>query len=517
MKKLLLGISTFLTFNFCFAQFGMDVIVQGSPSIDQRNVVANTSYNGWIYAAFTTIDTTNNAGGITIVKSTNKGASWNVLDAYSVPGIRYEDVDIEVTGTDTNDLRLFVVGLRHDIVAGTYNAFIDRYNALSGVFNNQAFNYNAGTAKIYDLDLASDYKFPAANTIPYGIGLILTRFTPVADSVLFFCSLDAGSSFSVKQVVGTTGSYFGKVSLSYGKSASGSNGRYFAAWERKNSPSARNANIYTSRSVSTVDGSWITPINLDSISVTMIGLCRNPRIATLQNIIDSDSGGVTALVLVDRDYNGDASDYDLLGFYNKRAHFTNFWYRLDVHNTSDNDMQSDVIYDADSNVFHATYFDSTNFRMPYLTNDMNLTAPNTWNVVTNFYNDTTVATNPYPRLTHNSVESGIAAVWTRNVGGNGVAMFDANYTVVFVGIDQNNHLTIDLSAFPNPTSDFLNIRLIGIEKGSIELLNMNGQVILSQNLNENNSMISMQHLVNGTYLLKFSSDGKSVTKKIIKN
>lgn len=516
---LLLSLVPTILFSQTVEGFGTDVIIQSAATIDQREPAITAAFNGWLYSAFTTVDSVNNSGGITIRKSTDKGITWQTIDSYTVTDVRYEDVEVEVAGTDTNNLTLFLFGINHGIGAGTYVAFLDRYNATTGIFIGSSFNYSSGINAIYDLDIATDYQFPAVGASPYSVGLIISRYSPSLDSIVFYSSVNGGANFTYRTGVATTGAYFGKVSLSYGRSSSASNGRYFAAWERKSTSTARNGNIYTSRSTSTVDGPWVTPINLDSVSSTMIGLCRNPRIAVQANDIDNDSNSTTAIVLVDRDYNGNATDYDLLGFYNKRAHYTNFWYRLDVLNTSENDIQPDIIYEADSNKFHATYYDSTNFQLRYVKQEMNLTNPSTWTVTDVQYNDAAPGTNPFPRITYSKLDSGVAAVWTmKGVGTKGVSMFDAKYRITLTaGVDENGEPSFDITSYPNPTTDYVNINLEGLENVRGLLLNNNGQVIETFNNVTDNYSISLFGFASGIYYLQFEHNGKTLTQKIIKN
>lgn len=519
MKKLLLILGILL---FCevsnFGQFGTDVIIGNTPAINQRQVEITSAFNGWLYAAYTTLDSAADQGGVVIKRSIDRGVTWQTIDSYIVTGIRYEDVDILVAGTDTNNLMLYVAGINHNMGVNTYVAYVDKYNATGLNFINAIYNKGTGTRQIYEVELASDYQFPAVGASPYSLAILVSEYSSSYDSLTVDVSVDGGNTFGFHEVVATTGGYFKKASLAYGRSVSGSNGRYFAVWEQRSSASARNGHIYTSRNQSTVDGPWITPICLDSISATMINLCRNPRIATSYGNTDNDSGSVTAVIMVERDYTGDGSDYDLLGFANERAHFTNFWYRFDVVNSGEKDMQADVIFDVDSNKFRATYFDSTNFKLTYINNDWNLADANAWTTSASQYNDIAPGTNPYPRLAYNPSEKGTTAVWTRKgTGTNGVALFDASYTAVYVGLDSNNEPVLHISAYPNPTSNYLYVQLDGIEQANLLLIDNNGQVIETYNAITNNQMISLETLPNGIYFLQFTQNGKSVTKKIIKN
>lgn len=514
MKKLVLILSLCTT--TMFGQFLNDVIINNAPTIDQSNVEVATAFNGWIYTAHQTVDAATNAGGITIKMSKDRGETWTVIDSYMPIGLRYPAHDIVVTGTDTNNLKLFLVGVREEVSSGNYIIFIDEYNARTGNFITSNFNENRGTNKVYSVSIDSDYLFPAVSTSPYSLGVLFSAYTSSRDSIIYIASLDAGATWGVRQQVATTGFYFGKVSIAYGKSASGSNGRYFGAWEQKSSASAVNSNIYTSRNTSQVDGVWNMPENIDSISSAAAGLCSNPRIAVSYGNTDNDSSSCTAIVLVDRDYGAAGNDHDVIGFYNKRAHFTDNWFRLDVENTSTNDMFPDIAFDYEANRFFCTYYDSTNKKQSLRYNDWQLTNTDTWTFNTARYNDdtTNVMVKSFPRISYNANTDGVDVAWTKKIGsGNGVCLFDASYRGIYIGIDEEKP-TISINAYPNPTTDFVNLYaadLINYTNLSIELVDMQGRIIHQQSLpNAELHQINVSSFTNGLYLYRLKSNNELI-------
>lgn len=504
--------------------FDNDIIITAGDTMNQRNVVIASAFNGWLYSAYTITNSANTRGGIVIKYSKDNGFTWKLMDWYFVPGALYDDVEIEVCGTDTNNLNVFVAGVRRFLAGPDYVAFIDNYDGRNGTFLGARFNRGTGTRRIYDLSLASDYEFPGVSTSPYSVGLLVSEYTPSQDSLLFFGSMDGGQTFTVKAVVATTGGYFRKHSLSYGRSTSGSNGRYFAAWEQRSSSTARVGHIYTSRSQSQVNSTtWINPICLDSISNTMINLCRDPRIATQYNDADNDSGSLTAVVLVARDYNGDASDYDLLGFFNKRAHFTPYWYRLDVLNTGENDMQPDIVYSTQQSTFYASYMDSTHHKLTYISNTMNLATPNNWQFISYRYNDdTTVTRNAYPRLAYNPAGPGTAAVWVdEGPGGFGIAKYDADYLGVYVGTPEEDPITFSVNAYPNPTSDVLNLSIQLQETAQVQctIMDLSGRLVyqstpVEQYAGTSVYPINVSGLASGQYIIRLNVGGEEYSQKM---
>lgn len=500
-----------------FGQFGPDVTIQ-TDTADQRRVEIATAFNGWMYAAYATEDVATDKGGITITKSTDGGYTWTVMDSYFPTGVRYPAHDIIVTGTDTNSLKVTLAGVNYNVGTSNYTIFIDNYNATSGVFTGATYSLPKGTNKVYDVELASDYNYPAVGASPYSISMLYSSYSPSFDSIVSVTSLDAGQTYTNRQTVATTGSYFRNISLDYGRSNSGSNGRYFAAWERLSASNARNGNIYTSRNTSQVTGGWNIPVNLDSLSSTMIGLCRNPRIAVSRSVLDNDSASLTAVVLVDRDYNADGSDYDLLGFHNRRAHFTDFWYRLDVNNSGENDMTPDLVFDDSNNVFHAVYLDSTNLDLRYVTNEWNLVNPSDWTTVSNGMNDNSAATAlPYPKITYRRMADEVGLAWIEEgAGSDGIAKFDVESFMYASTEDQVKELNAFL--YPNPVKTTLHIELEGeATTSTITVTDLNGRQVRKMELDGQTLLsLNVDDLSTGTYLLRIENTNGFASAMFVK-
>ncbi|HEU4717312.1 MAG TPA: T9SS type A sorting domain-containing protein [Bacteroidia bacterium] len=502
-------------------QYGNDIIIQNAPAIDQRRVRISVAFNGWVYAAYSTYDSAGVAGGITIRSSRDNGMTWTTVDSYSPQNIVYPAFDIVVCGTDTNNLTLYLAGVNHNTTSGNYVLFVDRYNATTGSFIGSNYNLQNGTRRIYDVALASDYRFPAVGASPYSVGLLYSAYSSSVDSMVFLGSVDGGGTWSVRQSVMTTGYYFRNVSLAYGRSASASNGRYFGAWEMLTSSGDRTGHIYTSRSTSTVNDAWIPPVNLDSISSSMINLCCNPEIAVQFNGTDNDSSSVTAVVLCQRDFYGNGTDYDLLGFYNKRAHYTNFWNRLDIVNSGENDLQPDISYDPGYDNFLTVYYDSTDGKLPYCVNGNNLVAPNTWNYITPQYNDMTGNLRAaWPRVEINPMLTQTAHAWiAEGAGSNGVAMFDAEYLTSSISEAGGASIT---GLFPNPSSSSFTLNYSTSDNNAVlfTVTNTLGEVVETRRPDgsgpgNHTEQFDVSGWANGVYFVTMLNNGKSSTARIV--
>lgn len=526
MKSLSLFLSIFLTYSysaFCQISFGNDVTIKSESGINQRDVVVTSAFNGWLFSAYTTVNTAANAGGITILRSTDNGFTWDVIDSYIPSDVRYLDVEIEVVGSDTSSMKLFVFGLRNNVGSGTYVAFLDTYKASTGQFLGSPFNRNTGTRAIYDIDISTDFLNPAVGSSPYSVGLLYSISGPSRDSVIFYSSIDGGATFNNKRVLTNTSYYLRDVTLAYGKSNSGSNGRYFAAWEQLSTISSRNGNVFYSRCQSTVDGSWITPINIDSISSAAAGLTRNPRIACSISNTDTDSGGVSVVILMDRDYMGSATDYDVIGFYNQRSHFTNYFFRLDIDNSSSNSMHSDIVYNHTDSVFSVVYMDSVAHQLKYTSKNFNIPDPYNWNTISSTINDNpTITRNAFPRISWCPNPEGVAIVWSdEGPGGDGVAKFDAEYFNLFVSTPVEASQTFKVVVYPNPTTDWINLKIESIETSEInvQVLDISGrlieQSILQVNSGSTNHTINVASFPAGNYFIRTVVNGETYTQKIV--
>lgn len=75
-----------------------------------------------------------------------------------------------------------------------------------------------------------------------------------------------------------------------------------------------------------------------------------------------------------------------------------------------------------------------------------------------------------------------------------------------------------LSVFPNPASNYLDV-IVDFEQSFhlLELFDMQGRKVLSQQLWDVKNHLDIQHLERGTYMLKVYSKGQQLTKRIVLN
>ena len=75
---------------------------------------------------------------------------------------------------------------------------------------------------------------------------------------------------------------------------------------------------------------------------------------------------------------------------------------------------------------------------------------------------------------------------------------------------------LEVKVFPNPVSDFLQVKYEGSEELQIEIFNLSGHNFQSITSRNGDTNIDLQNLVPGNYYVKISAGNKMTIQKIIK-
>ena len=114
-------------------------------------------------------------------------------------------------------------------------------------------------------------------------------------------------------------------------------------------------------------------------------------------------------------------------------------------------------------------------------------------------------------------------VYTTNPGTNGSVAQGVQqpYEIsVVTGIEEAKGINLMISAYPNPTTDFLILKIEGNVQTQFiaSLYDMNGKLLDNKKVTANETSIVMSNLVPATYFVKVTVGNKEVkTFKIIKN
>jgi hypothetical protein len=114
-------------------------------------------------------------------------------------------------------------------------------------------------------------------------------------------------------------------------------------------------------------------------------------------------------------------------------------------------------------------------------------------------------------------------VYTINTGDNGTVAqgIQQAYEISAVtGIEEAKDISLSVSAYPNPTTNYLILEIEGDLKTQyfVALYDMQGRLLQNKKITSNQTSIAMGELLTATYFLKVSEGNKEVkTFKIIKN
>jgi len=114
-------------------------------------------------------------------------------------------------------------------------------------------------------------------------------------------------------------------------------------------------------------------------------------------------------------------------------------------------------------------------------------------------------------------------VYTNNTGTNGSVTQGVQQPFeisLVTAIEQANGINLSVTAYPNPTTDYLTLEVKDFELSTLhfQLFEMNGKLLQNEKITGNQTSIVMSNFVPATYFVKVIQGNKEVkTFKIIKN
>ena len=114
-------------------------------------------------------------------------------------------------------------------------------------------------------------------------------------------------------------------------------------------------------------------------------------------------------------------------------------------------------------------------------------------------------------------------VYTTNTGTNGSVaqgVQQAFEISVVTGLEEAKSINLSVSAYPNPTTDYLTLEVKDVELLNLhfQMYDMNGKLLQNEKITGNQTSIVMSNLVPATYFVKVIQGNKEFkTFKIIKN
>jgi len=499
--------------------FGDNIIINNVPGQDQNNIAICSAFNGWLYATYWYSN--NTVPYLVLLKSIDKGKTWVKVydDANGVNNHIMTKLTIVACGQDTSNLKVFIGGCVKYTIDGRCGGCIGRFNGVSGTLEDAIFNDLSSSVR--DLAIAGDNIYPAINSNPFSIAVVYSKQVGNYDSVIVYTSNNGGMYLNSHYNLAASGNYISNVSISYGRSPSYPNGRYFISWEEKQNANSPCGHIYTSHSEPNFNSAFTAPIQLDNLNPSTTNKLNNPAISCQVNAADNDQANLTELVICEK-YISTNNRSDLVGFNNKSAVTTSDFQYLAIDTSTNNKVQPDLCFNSFDSTFMLTYYDSTDIRLPFLTNNFNLSNPSLWNIVSNKYNTDDNLSAPHPKVILDFAEQSAAFTWIADQsGGKGAAMFDAQFNFP-VGSQENeyNENLLITRIYPNPATTYLETEFYLKEKENVtaSIITTLGQCVdvpvnLSYPEGLNKTKITISNFSQGVYLLNIRAERFCQTKR----
>lgn len=503
--------------------FGDDVVIQNIPERDQRLTSFATDINGRQFSTYAYPSRADIA--VAALYSDDNGLTWDVIsDAISHD---YYKVKLRsVTGGGApEEVKSFFY---YSITLGGYG----RFNVWFQRWNGNTLQGEDGFAPppavptisyTHDAALSTDDFFPATGASPFAIGIVHSAEKYSQENSVYVATASNGgsSSFEYKEIYTVSDKYLGKVDISYARSASYPQGRYFVVWEEKDSYSSSTGHLYTAYSLTGFNSEFSTPVRLDDFLPGSDNQYSNPRIACQVSAADNGSNNLTTVILADKVSPG-SDKHQIIGFYNDLSLTSNDFTPFVIGDTSNNNKQADICFNPYDSTFMVSYFDSTAKKIPYLIHNFNFSGPVEWTVVNPGINDNENISDPNPdiSLCHSSHTG--AVVWASDQeSGNRVALYDgvSHYYSAVEEHLSNEDLSL-IKIFPNPANTYFDVQVNVHNEGSMrfELYNTAGGKIreCSRVLKPGTQIVSIPvaDLPDGMYLLVIHSLHSCYSRKV---
>lgn len=504
--------------------YGNDIVIHDRPEQNQQAAAVCSAINGWLYSAYAYVDA-DNSSSIAIFRSIDNGITWTKIYEGSIGllTVRVLKIELLACGNDASDIKLFL-GFRYvaaSNLTGAGDLLVDRLNGATGQLE-ACIDFDDF---VKDFSLATDFLTPSAGASPYSLALLVSK-QGMADSLLLKTSSNGGYSFDNTQIVDLDPTYspvnLNNVSVSFGRSQSYPSGRYFVLWGEQNKYNTTNSgHIFFAHTEPGFNSPLTAPVCLDSLNPSWINQCRNQLISTQFTTSDNDSMNISAVVLFQKYISPSVTE--LHGLYTRKAVNAGPFNHFTLNGAISNLLQSDICFNPYNSSFAITCFDSANQKLPLVTNDVNLTNPDMWDIVSAGYNDLPDLKRPNPKVEVNHFLKDFINVWCEKRNGeNEVAMFDARYST-WTGLDNSSpeRFPVMVKTYPNPAliDCTLEITLQKEEYITITLYNSLGQAtpwIQNQRFSGGKHSLTYRvaDLQAGYYLFKVNGNTSTISGKI---
>jgi hypothetical protein len=147
--------------------FGKDVVINDQPDQDQQLVSVCSAFNGWLFAIKSFVNE-QGSSGLTMLKSTDNGQTWNILWNEEGGAIRFRKLELIACGNDLTSLYIFCATSQTYGVGQPY-CQVHRFKGEPFSWEDDIF---PTLYSVEDIAISTDFGFPSVNSDPFSIAVI---------------------------------------------------------------------------------------------------------------------------------------------------------------------------------------------------------------------------------------------------------------------------------------------------------------------------------------------------------
>ena len=495
-----------------------------------QNVLALTKTrvadNGWIYLmTFTGRDTDNSH--VTIFRSKDHGSTYQKMAEWNAPsGYRFQDFDIEVTGSTESDIRVWSAEIVNK--PGEYASMVSIYRRdanLGGAVG--VYQDVLSSMTLYDLSLASNYRAPGYNgSNPFALAVAVSGYDNQAKRSFlnYVVSMDGGGIFFKHQLHTINGEKnINRVDLSIGSSSESMGNNTWpymgVAFEMNTSNDIGFLYNFVDN-----DPAYVmdAPIKLNS------AYANDPHI---QLMLDNDSnnevGGERShnFIVTFSQYDASYDDWDIVYAYPLPSFQLNTSSPAPTADDMKVNLFSSVIadetnsalqYDKKGDHYLVTYkkanSDGTHSMLYRYLHYQDLGNKDKWSDIFTY----ATTTNDYhtPSIDINPTKGKVCWSWIESMSGKRIVWSDAEWAQP-TGMEDVVLQEGTMKLFPNPAKDYAQIVLPTAGDYTATLYDLRGRIVAQVAFSDAEYRLDVRHLAQGTYMLRIQSATERFVEKLI--
>ena len=515
MKKIYLFLIGIMFCGVMTAQsqrFADDILLHECDGVFWAKPKISVDDNGWIYVLKNQYGDLTVKDSITIYCSKDGGVSFEkIFNSNFILDKRQAGLDLVVTGNDPSNIILWLAYACNDEVTGEAVLALLKFDAYASS-NSEVYQnvYPGTTAK--DVAISTNARSPESGWAPFAIGFALSYNTGSDGHIDYVYSTDGGATFTKKGMYTKANSEFGAIDLSIGQATAADYYPKAGIVFEMDKESEENIGFIAA----VADGNFATDALQVNKKFSATDKTMQPKIQWLCN---NELDELYNFIIVYSNYT-EGVDWDIVQIvptaaYDLSNHTLNnleSGYAVAYHNT--NEDYADLSFDKNYNNYLLVCRQSDDNKSVLKYYVRYYTEITSWNW--DYVDDVSiVSTNwesyfsPVVDIDPTRTQACFAFEYYNSSEGVAKMFFDSEWSV---GIENHEIVAKDMSVYPNPASNFINV----ISENANELItisDLSGKVVYSEQASEKQSVINISQLSAGMYIVRIGDKATKFVKE----